>query len=199
MPYFIDLDSRTVIVKSPGKNPMPREAVVDHETAVACGLKSGQLLTAEQVRALRDGSVSAYRAATANSGLVDPAVDLSTSPTSGTAATANSGLVDPGGHATTNHARTGAGAEAVFWTTIIAMLAWLVAGVGSIVQKHAADARIRESFDISAIQIQQLNGSVTAHVLVALVVAMGLTVPLMIALLSRIVTVLETSTLRRVG
>ena len=176
MPYFIDLDSRTVIVKSPGKNPMPGEAVVDRETAVACGLKSGQLLTAEQVRALRDGSVSAYRAATANSG-----------------------LVDPGGYATTNHARTGAGAEAVFWTTIIAMLAWLVAGVGSIVQKHAADVRIRESYDISAIQIQQLNGSVTAHVLVALVVAMGLTVPLMIALLSRIVTVVETSTLRRVG
>ena len=65
MPYFIDRDSRTVIVKSPGKNPMPREAVVDGETAAACNLSHGQVLTNQQMGYLLDGSIAAFNASIA--------------------------------------------------------------------------------------------------------------------------------------
>jgi hypothetical protein len=42
------------------------------------------------------------------------------------------------------------------------------------------DKTVRNAFDISAIQIQQLNGSVQSHALVALLFAGLLTVPLLI-------------------
>jgi hypothetical protein len=65
MPYFIDRDSRTVIVKSPGKNPMPCEAVVDGETAMACNLTHGQVLTSQEVGFLLEGSIAAFNASIA--------------------------------------------------------------------------------------------------------------------------------------
>lgn len=52
-------------------------------------------------------------------------------------------------------------------------LSWLAAAGTSVNQKMKTDRMIRDSFDISAIQIQQLNGSVTSHVLVALTCALA--------------------------
>lgn len=64
MSYFIDRDSRTVIWRA-GKSPMPREAVVDGETAPACNLTHGQVLTVQQMGYLLDGSISAFNASIA--------------------------------------------------------------------------------------------------------------------------------------
>ena len=65
MPYFIDRDNRTVIVKGWGENPMPRQAVVHGETAAACNLTHGQVLTVQQMGYLLDGLVNAFNASIA--------------------------------------------------------------------------------------------------------------------------------------
>lgn len=65
-------------------------------------------------------------------------------------------------------------------TALVAFIAWGAAAASCISQKRNADKTIADSFDISAIQIQQLNGSVTSHTLVAIVIAMALSMPLLI-------------------
>jgi hypothetical protein len=54
---------------------------------------------------------------------------------------------------------------------LLAIVGWSYAAISSIVQKTNADSRISDAFDISAVQIQQLNGSVTSHILMAVAVA----------------------------
>ena len=62
MPYFIDRDSRTVIVKGWGENPMRREAEVDGTTAAACNLSHGQVVTYQQMDYLLGGLITAFNA-----------------------------------------------------------------------------------------------------------------------------------------
>ena len=72
----------------------------------------------------------------------------------------------------------------VIVTAFVALVAWTAAGWSSLAVKLSADKLIRDH-DVSAIQVQQLNGSVTAHALVALVLALGATIPLLIAVWAR--------------
>ena len=65
MPYFIDRDNRTVIVKGWGENPMRREAEVDGTTAAACNLSHGQVVTLWQMGYLLKGSIAAFNASIA--------------------------------------------------------------------------------------------------------------------------------------
>lgn len=67
---------------------------------------------------------------------------------------------------------------------LIAFGVWVWAAWSSVVQKQRADRLIRDAWDISAVQIQQLNGQVTSHAIVAMVVAMAATVPLLIVAVS---------------
>ena len=77
------------------------------------------------------------------------------------------------------------------FTVILALAAWTVAGWTSVAQKMSVDRIIKDSYDISAVQIQQLNGSLTAHVLVAMILAFGATIPLLIALSARMSALLR--------
>lgn len=70
---------------------------------------------------------------------------------------------------------------ALLLCSIIALGGWVGAAVSTIQQKMNADKAFRQ-FDVSAIQIQQLNGSVTSHALVMLTVAGLCTIPLLIAI-----------------
>jgi len=67
MPYFVDRVSRTVIEKDSGTSPLPRESVVDGETAAACSLTPGQVLTDQQIIYLLDGSILAFNVSVADS------------------------------------------------------------------------------------------------------------------------------------
>ena len=80
---------------------------------------------------------------------------------------------------------SGANGSWVPFTAFIALAAWIAAGWTSLAVKLGADHAIAGSYDISAIQIQQLNGSVTSHVLVALVLALAATIPLLVAVSAR--------------
>jgi hypothetical protein len=62
MPYFIDTANSEVVVRPPGATAAPGQAIIDGETAAACGLVHGQRLTPEQAQALLDGSPSRFRA-----------------------------------------------------------------------------------------------------------------------------------------
>lgn len=64
---------------------------------------------------------------------------------------------------------------------VLAVVVWAAMAASCIVEKVRVDDRIANSFDISAIQIQQLNGSLAAHVLVAAVIGMACTVPFLFA------------------
>ena len=65
------------------------------------------------------------------------------------------------------------------------------AALGSLFQLLYADLRVIAHRRI------QLNGSVTSHVLVALVIAMGLTVPLLTAVSMRVVSLLKANSASR--
>lgn len=81
---------------------------------------------------------------------------------------------DPG--APTSSTTTGG----VVFFGLIAFGVWVWAAWSSVVQKQRADRLIRDAWDISAVQIQQLNGQVTAHAVMAIAVALAATVPLII-------------------
>ena len=75
--------------------------------------------------------------------------------------------------------------------TLCALLAlgtWVGAAISTYVQKSNVDKQIKDTFDISAVQIQQLNGSATAHALLWLLIACAATVPLLIVAVSAIVS-----------
>ena len=59
---------------------------------------------------------------------------------------------------------------------IITAITWAGVAISCVLQKTHADSLIADSFDISAVQIQQLNGSVTSHVLVAIAVGLAVSV-----------------------
>jgi hypothetical protein len=63
MPYFVDLEHRQVIVRAPGATVNDGEVEVYQPIAVQAGLRTGQLLTAEQLEALQRRSIADYRAA----------------------------------------------------------------------------------------------------------------------------------------
>ena len=63
----------------------------------------------------------------------------------------------------------------------LAIISWFAAAVSCVVEKMDVDRTIADSYSISAIQIQQLNGSLTNHMLLALALATALTVPLLVA------------------
>lgn len=69
---------------------------------------------------------------------------------------------------------------------IIASLGWIGVVISSIIQKTDVDEQIRK-FDPSAVQIQQLNGSATTHILVAITIGIALTIPLLIVAIYAIV------------
>ncbi len=93
--------------------------------------------------------------------------------------------------AVTNETQSGERGIAMFG--FVAGVAWVVAGWSVLAQKMATDETIRKAFDISAIQIQQLDGAATTHAVVALVIAAGLSTPLFIAVSVRIVSLLKLS------
>lgn len=73
------------------------------------------------------------------------------------------------------------GNAAVWITGILALFAWAIAAWSCVDQKRTVDKQIASVLDISAVQIQQLNGSLTAHILVALAIALALTIPLLLS------------------
>lgn len=80
----------------------------------------------------------------------------------------------------------------IVWS-VIAFAVWAGAAISTVVQKMNADKTIRNATDISAIQIQQLNGSVTAHALAGLLLAGAATIPLLIIGVNALVARAETS------
>lgn len=81
----------------------------------------------------------------------------------------------------------------IVWSAV-AFAVWAGAAISTVVQKMNADKTIRNATDISAVQIQQLNGSVTAHALAALLLAGAATIPLLIIGVNALVSHWETST-----
>jgi hypothetical protein len=77
MPYFIDTANLEVVVRPPGAVAGQGQAVIDGETAAACGLTHGQKLTADQAQALLDGSPSRFRALLAGDATGDAAAQPS--------------------------------------------------------------------------------------------------------------------------
>ncbi len=63
MPYFVNLEHLRVVVRPPGATVSDGEVELSHSIAEEAGLRNGQLLTAEQLDALHQGSVADYRAA----------------------------------------------------------------------------------------------------------------------------------------
>lgn len=58
---------------------------------------------------------------------------------------------------------------------LVVGLTWTIIVVSCVRQKRRADDLIGRSVDISAVQIQQLNGSVTSHALVAITIGLAVT------------------------
>jgi hypothetical protein len=73
----------------------------------------------------------------------------------------------------------------------LALAVWIAAAVSTLIQKLNVDKTIRNSIDISAIQIQQVNGSATTHALAALLIACAATIPLLIVAVSALVSAAE--------
>lgn len=63
MPYFVNLEHRQVIVRAPGATVSDGEVELFQPIAEQAGLRTGQLLTAEQLEALQRRSIADYRAA----------------------------------------------------------------------------------------------------------------------------------------
>ncbi len=63
MPYFVNLEHLQVIVRAPGAAARDGEVELFQPIAEQAGLRTGQLLTAEQLEALQRRSVADYRAA----------------------------------------------------------------------------------------------------------------------------------------
>ncbi len=63
MPYFVNLAERRVIVRSPGASAAEGEIEIDRDTALDAGIRTGQILTDEQIDALRRRSIDDYRKA----------------------------------------------------------------------------------------------------------------------------------------
>jgi ABC-type transporter Mla maintaining outer membrane lipid asymmetry permease subunit MlaE len=63
MPYFVNLEHLQVIVRPPGATVGDGEVELFQRIAEQAGLRTGQLLTAEQLEALRRRSIADYRAA----------------------------------------------------------------------------------------------------------------------------------------
>jgi hypothetical protein len=190
VPYFIDLNAMAIIVRPPGSNPEDGQVVVDGETAAACELTHGQILTPDQLQALRNGSIGGYistpAAPTPTSmdvdrplGKLDPPILLQ--------------RVSGADHATMPASAVGesSGGSWVPVTSGIAGIAWVIAVWSSLTVKVSADRVIRDNFDASAIQIQQMNGAVTSHALLALVLAMAATIPLLVAVSARVCYLLD--------
>lgn len=68
------------------------------------------------------------------------------------------------------------------WAAFIALAGWVGAAISTYAQKSHVDSQIRDSIGISAVQIQQLNGSATTHALLMLVFACTMTIPLVIVM-----------------
>jgi hypothetical protein len=77
-------------------------------------------------------------------------------------------------------------------SALVALGAWIAAAATTVTQKMNADDQIRKSFDVSAVQIQQLNGSVTSHALMWLLIACTATIPLLIVGVSALMRMAET-------
>ncbi|MCX6520875.1 MAG: hypothetical protein NTZ21_09450 [Actinobacteria bacterium] len=63
MPYFVNLEHLQVIVRAPGATVSDGEVELFQPIAQQAGLRTGQLLTAEQLEALQRRSIADYRAA----------------------------------------------------------------------------------------------------------------------------------------
>jgi hypothetical protein len=71
--------------------------------------------------------------------------------------------------------------------SLLALTAWVAVAISTVEQKMNAVTEIRDSFDISAVQIQQLNGTVASHALAALLIGRAATIPLLIVAVSALV------------
>lgn len=82
---------------------------------------------------------------------------------------------------------TSSGVSSFAVLAALTLAAWAFAVISVVQQKMAADSMIADDFDISAVQIQQINGSVTAHALMVMVIAVALTVPLLLVVAKAVV------------
>lgn len=158
-----------LIIKSvaEGAGSRPGEFPIDDQIARECGLRHGQVISLAQFDALRDHDSARFLAAQADR-VPRPARN---DPTTEAARPAGSRL---------HTVQPTVGAWTAL-TSVLAVLTWGVVVTSCLVQKHNVDRTIRESFDISAIQIQQLNGSATLHVIVAIAIGVAGTIPFLIA------------------
>ena len=151
-------------------------STADSPAAVWELLVHGQVLTPGQVSDLLQGNARSFRA---SAGAQRPASESSLPPFDAAPSTPLS-LASLAATAT-RPAISSTSTTGVTVTGIVALVVWAWAAISTIVQKTRADKLIRDSWDVSAVQIQELNGQVTAHAVLALVVATAATMPFFLA------------------
>lgn len=168
MAFYIDEAAGRIVEVVDGAVPDPVWIVIDSDTATICGVKAGQSVSRDQIAALKDGAVARYRSLTAGSGAPEPAA-----PHQPVAAAVRPSVDPVAGQQVSLPSQSGGYIAA----SILALLGWAAAALTSLVKYNDAQSRINSAWEISAIQVQQLNGEVTAHGITALILAMALTVP----------------------
>jgi hypothetical protein len=63
VPYFVELTEMRVVVRPRRRAPVGRQELIDTDTAILCDLDDGQILSNEQLDALRNRSVTSYQTA----------------------------------------------------------------------------------------------------------------------------------------
>lgn len=171
MAFYIDEAAGRIVEVVDGAVPDPAWFVIDSDTAAICGVKSGQSVSRDQIAALRDGDVAGYLSLSAGTKTSDPVVSAAPAtaiapPTTVPDLAQKVSLPPPSG-----------------WfiaAAVTAVMGWIGAAATTLAKYGEAQEMINDAWDISAIQVQQLNGEVAAHGITALIVAMAITVPAML-------------------
>lgn len=67
---------------------------------------------------------------------------------------------------------------------LISLGVWAYAAISTLHQKLEADKLLRDAYDASAVQIQQINGQVTAHAIAMVVLGFAAMAPFLVAALT---------------
>jgi hypothetical protein len=167
MAFYVDLSTARIVEVADGTECDVEWRAITAATAAIYSLQHGQELTREQLDAVRDGDMRRFRklceqVAAVRSGAAPPP--------------------PPGSSTGTNPQSTARDKPSAGYivASVVALVAWAWAAGSTTVRFRDGQDTIDRAWDISAIQIQQINGGITAYGITAIAVAFAFTVPLLI-------------------